>query len=67
MKKIKLESKTDFIFILPKKQPTQLINKNEKYINKLIIDIPIIRSDINRQNMGSNIPKYYFTITTQKS
>ena len=60
MKKIKLESNTDFIFILPNKQPTQLINKNEKYTNKFIIDIPIIRSEINRQNIGNNIPKYLF-------
>mgnify|MGYP004161023269 CR=1 FL=1 len=34
--------------------------KNEKYTNKLIIDIPIIRSEIKRQKIGIVKAKYLF-------
>ena len=59
-KKTKLDVNIDLILILPNKQPITLIIKNEKQTNKLIRDIPIIRSEINRQKIGIVKARYLF-------
>tara|TARA_B100001175_G_scaffold116518_1_gene98888 strand:+ start:1371 stop:1637 length:267 start_codon:yes stop_codon:yes gene_type:complete len=59
-KKIKLEDKIDLTCILPKKYPTPLIIIKERYTKKLIKEIPIIKSDINKHTIGIERPIYLF-------
>ena len=59
-KKIKLEISIDLKFIFPKIKPIPLIRINDKYTNKLINEIPSIKSDMIRHIKGIAKPIYLF-------
>ena len=59
-KKTILDRITDLIFILPNRYPIPLIKINEKYTNRLIIEIPIIKSETNKHIIGIETPIYLF-------
>tara|TARA_B100001175_G_scaffold282895_1_gene262303 strand:+ start:106 stop:384 length:279 start_codon:yes stop_codon:yes gene_type:complete len=59
-KKTILDKRTDLIFILPNRYPIPLININEKYTNRLIKEIPKIKSETNKHIIGIEIPIYLF-------
>ena len=55
-----LDKNTDLIFIFPNRHPTTLIKINEKYTNKLINEIPKIKSETNKHIIGIEIAIYLF-------
>ena len=55
-----LDKNTDLIFIFPNRYPTTLIKINEKYTNKLINEIPKIKSETNKHIIGIETPIYLF-------
>ena len=59
-KKTILDKRTDLIFILPNRYPIPLIKINEKYTNRLINEIPKIKSETNRHIIGIEIAIYLF-------
>jgi len=61
-KKTILDKRTDLIFILPNRFPIPLIKINEKYTNKLIKEIPKIKSETNKHIIGIETAMYLFLI-----
>ena len=59
-KKTILDKITDLIFIFPNRYPIPLIKINEKYTNRLIKEIPKIKSEINKHIIGIETPIYLF-------
>ena len=51
-KKTILDKRTDLIFIFPNRYPIPLIKINEKYTNRLIKEIPKIKSETNKHIIG---------------
>ena len=55
-----LDKNTDLIFIFPNRYPTTLIKINEKHTNKLINEIPKIKSETNKHIIGIETAIYLF-------